>query len=228
MKTRIPILAALAALMLVPAAGATPPDLPALGYQVSLIINTSTQCKGYHVTGFGADVTFDQAPLSNGSCIADYGVDAQEAAMRVFAAGHDERKLGFEHTDAVTARAAVQAKGYTVATSYVGPSFTVTGGCQGSSTLDVAGLVSAAAGLPAASEPCPPPVVAPPAEPPPPATDPAVLERLAALEAKVVSLQAAIEASWNALVAAYEAGQPPWEAALAARSAAMNALYGLG
>ena len=76
----------------------------------------------------------------------------------------------------------------------------------------------------------PAPVVAPPPvePPPPPATDPAVIERLAALEATVVSLQAAIEASWNALVAAYEAGQPPWEAALAARSAAMNALYGLG
>lgn len=100
MKYRHITAACAAALMLVPASAAAPPDLAALGYQVGLSVNASTQCKSYHVSGYGADVTFAQLPLGNGSCIADYGVAEQETAMHAFAAGHDARKAAWEAAQA--------------------------------------------------------------------------------------------------------------------------------
>lgn len=92
---------------------------------------------------------------------------------------------------------------------------------------------------PAAPAPPPPPpsAAAQPSEPSPPPAEPGptIEERVAALETKVVELaakdvqlQAAMEAAWTAMVDALAAGAPPWEAALAARSAGLNVLYGLG
>lgn len=51
---------------------------------------------------------------------------------------------------------------------------------------------------------------------------------VAAITTRVGNLETANLAAWDAFVAALAAGKPADEAALAARSAAMNALYGLG
>lgn len=68
-----------------------------------------------------------------------------------------------------------------------------------------------------------------------PAPSQTVEERLAALEAALAALRSRVGAledanlaSWTALVNALAAGALPYEAALAARSAGMNALYRLG
>lgn len=55
-----------------------------------------------------------------------------------------------------------------------------------------------------------------------------VEQRLAELEARVGKLELAIESSWTAYIDALAAGAPPYEAALAGRSAGLNSLYGLG
>lgn len=52
-------------------------------------------------------------------------------------------------------------------------------------------------------------------------------ERVAALEARGSRTERAIAASWDALVEALGRGVAAWEAALTARSAALNELYGL-
>ena len=229
----------IAALTLVAGSQAAPPNLTALGYTVYADNDPMTGggvCPKYRVTGYGVDLTFR---AYNGLVCNEAGMEGQ---MQSFAAGHDERKLGFEHPAAVTARSSVQGKGYAVATNYAGPLFTVTGGCNMNQTVDAAGLVALDGSL-ATSAPCPPPPPPPPpAEEPPPTTtepapapapaptDPKVTEletKVADLVAKVASLQAAVEAAWTALVDALAAGQSPWESALAARSAGMNALYGL-
>lgn len=212
----------LAALVLVPSAwSAEPRDLQTLGYATT--VSHAGECDFWKASGFGASVDFGS------TCWPGF-----QEKLDAFVAGHPERKLGYQHPDAVTARAAVQAKGYTVDTLYEGPAFAVRGDCGVDATVGVAELVALAASLPA-SAPCPPPAPAeePPAPPAEPQPDPveerltALEQTLAALGRKVVTLQTAIEASWNALVQAWADGLPGDEAALAARSAAMNALYGL-
>lgn len=59
-------------------------------------------------------------------------------------------------------------------------------------------------------------------------TGPSLEERVAALEARVGKVEFAIVAAWDAYYAAVADGQPGDVAALAARSAAMNSLHGLG
>lgn len=84
-----------------------------------------------------------------------------------------------------------------------------------------------------APEPTPTPEPAPapaPTEEPAPTVDPRITEleaALAALSARVTSLENATLAAWTALVDAQAAGAPPYEAALAARSAYLNTIHGL-
>lgn len=177
------IIAALAVLSFIPSAAAAPPDLAALGYTVYRDGDPfpGGVCPKYTVQGFGADVFFR---AYNGLTCNE---SAMEESMHSFAAGHDERKLGFENAPAVSARSALQSKGYTVTTSYAGPSFRVVGDCNVDQTVDSATIVTLASSLPT-SAPCPPP---PPAEePPPPPVDPAVDARLRALEEEIARLRA--------------------------------------
>lgn len=234
-----------AALTLTGPAGAIDPySLADLGYSVTSIA-TSPTCTTYSATGFGASASFGS------TCDAGF-----QTALDGFAAGHNERKLGFQHPAAVTARASIQAKGYSVATDYGGPTFTVTGGCNVNQTATATTIVSLDASLvPAAPCPAPTTTAAPTtATASPTATNPtatttvavtptveeleariAELEaklaaqaaKLAALAARVDAIQRANIAAWDAWVAAAEAGLPPDEAALAARSAGLNAIYGL-
>lgn len=219
------------------AAAATIDQLPGLGYSVSML-TLPDGCHGYTASGYGAS--------------ADFGTDCDAAFQQKldsFVAGHDERKLGYQHPAAVGARADLQGKGYTVSTSYAIPTFHVTGGCNIDSTVDSAGIVTLDGALPAAA-PCPEPPAEPgttttsqgAAAPPPPsgttttetATTPVVTPdcdlacvnaRLDALEHRVDAIEAANAASWDAYRAALADGATPAEAALAARSAGQNALY---
>lgn len=79
--------------------------------------------------------------------------------------------------------------------------------------------VTASAPAPTPTEPAPEPTV-----------DTRVTEleaALAAIAARVTSLENATLAAWTALVDSLAAGAPPYEAALAARSAYLNTIYGL-
>lgn len=224
------------ALTLVVGAQAAPPNLAALGYTVYKDGDTYSGgvCPSYRVTGYGVDITFR---AWNGLTCNETSTEAQ---MQTFADGHQERKLNFEQPAAVAARSSVQGKGYTVTTDYAGPTFTVTGDCNVNQTVGPAGLATLAASI-APAAPCP--VVAPTATPTPTTTepaptttaapapiDPAVAElqtKVAELARKVETLQAAMKAAWTALVDALADGKAPWAAALAARSAGLNELYGL-
>lgn len=196
-----------------------------LGYATSTVYTGGTCPSSEQVawtataTGFGT--------FANFGSVCDPGYSA---IIDAFIAGHPERKLRYQQPAAVSARDSLIAKGYTVTTGYEPPSFAVAGGCSVDSTVDAAGVVALDQSLPAAA-PCPAP---PPAQAPAPA-GPTIDERVTALEQevaelkpKVASLEAAQVASWNAWVDSLAAGLPPYEAALAARSAGMNALYGLG
>lgn len=82
------------------------------------------------------------------------------------------------------------------------------------------------------TEPAPPPTTTTPASTGPSIADlerkiAELEQRLAALAGRVDALRQANVAAWDAWVAATEQGLPPHEVALAARSAGMNALYGL-
>lgn len=203
--------------------GAEPRDLGRLGYSTQE--SKAGECSYWKASGFGVSVDFGS------TCWPGF-----QEKLDAFVAGHPERKLGFEHPEATVARATVQAKGYAVTTLYEGPTFVVQGACNVDVTASAGELVALASSLPA-SAPCPPPPPAeePPAEPPPAESQPdpidqrltALEQRVDAIAVKVASVQTAVEASWNALVQAWFDGLPGYEAALAARSAAMNALYGL-
>jgi hypothetical protein len=233
------LVAAAIAATLAGSAGATDYyQLADLGYSVSASSNglcqDTTINQSVSATGFGAHANFGS------TCDAGY-----QAAIDAFAAGHPERKLGYEHPSAVSARATIQGKGYAVSTDYAAPAFTVTGDCNVNSTIGPAELVGLASSLPT-SAPCPSPPAeapAPGAEPPaaPPAAAPtapapstleervaAIEAQLRALAARVTAIKEANDAAWKALVAAFEAGYPPHLAALAARSAGLNAMYQLG
>lgn len=214
-----------------------------LGYSVTVI--TYENCTAYKASGFGVSVTLQS------SC------DPGGVPMGEFVRGHPERKLGYEHPGAITARSDIQSKGYAVTTDYAIPTFRVAGDCNVDKTVDVSGLIALAASLPV-SAPCPPPTppvtpttptttttpAATPSEPAAPSTDTTttttatttatVEERLADLEkkyeelaARVDAIQKANEAAWRAWVAATAGGLPAHEAALAARSAGLNMLYGI-
>lgn len=89
----------------------------------------------------------------------------------------------------------------------------------------------APAPAPPADEPVTASAPAPTTEPAPePTVDTRVTEleaALAAIAARVTSLENATLAAWTALVDSLAAGAPPDEAALAARSAYLNTIYGL-
>ncbi len=55
----------------------------------------------------------------------------------------------------------------------------------------------------------------------------ALAAKLDALAARVNAIQLANVAAWDALLDALDAGLPPYMAALAARGAGLNAIYGL-
>ena len=209
------------------AAAADISDLHRLGY--GTIRSIAGDCTFWKATGFGASI--------------DLGSDCWpgfQDKLDAFVAGHPERKLSYEHPAAVAARADVLAKGYAVATAYEPPAFRITGGCDLDVTVPPAELVALAPTL-ATAAPCPatPPAEEPLAEEPAPTGEEpaagATLEErvteietaLAALASRVTALRDANLAAWNAFVDALAAGYPAPEAALAARSAAMNAIYRL-
>lgn len=189
-------------------------------------------------SGFGASADFG---CVNGPTYAS-DIDA-------FAAGHAERKFGYENPTALQARDILVGKGYRVGVNYAAATLQVAGECNVNETL-AASAAKAYADAAPTSAPCPPPAPAVPVpapapvapappvgEEPVPAPDPLddIKARLAALEAKydelasrVNAIKLANEAAWDALVRALGQGRPAYEAALLARGAGMNAIYELG
>lgn len=221
------------------ASAATIDQLPGLGYSVSMVTQLDG-CHAYTATGYGATGNFGT------DCDATF-----QQNLDTFVAGHDERKLGYQHPAAVGARADLQGKGYAVSTDYAVPTFHVTGGCNIDSTGDASSIVTIDAALPVAA-PCPPPppvttttsttttapagggatttetVATVPVNTTPECDLACINARVTALENRVTAIEQANTAAWSAFRAALLDGATPAEAALAARSAGENAIYQLG
>lgn len=208
-------------------------DLASLGYSTHRVTGV-TACYAYNglgasdsASGFGVSVDF--------GCVNGPGYDA---AIDAFAAGHAERKLAYEHPDAVAARSDITGKGYAVSVDYTTATFTVTGDCNVNATVTADNLPAFDASL-AASAPCPAPPVttettttaATETTTATTAPDPSVSVLQAQVDALVVqvaSLQTAIVAAWDEYTRLVNLGASASVAALGARSAALNTLYGLG
>lgn len=196
-------------------------------YRIALIVLAALALTG---TAQAASITATSvvatAETENGVTLHDasmaWSLDAGEVACSWRIVSRQSDAQGAASGSGAGARVASQAGDSVVFRLF----YSKTGVCAGGLSTAMA-TATAGAYTPPAPAPAPAPAPDPIAEPAPLPSDP-VEDRLTALEERLARVELASERAFNALYELLVGGASPAEAALGARSAYLNTIYGLG